>query len=182
MTKETKPTSKVIQVTSAQITEGIIARTFLCEDGSVWENSSFLNKAWECILEPHKEPVEEERELKKGDKVIYTDEITKEEIKGTISFISVFCGSTVYFIDSLPDTYINEESLRLQEPVEEESTKEKNLDPWHDYREFHEAKPTKENVSNSTPLKLNPLTPDELEALKMANIVLNNYNKGIEGL
>ena len=71
------------------------------------------------LLEPHKEPVEEERELKKGDKVIYTDEITKEEIKGTISFISVFCGSTVYFIDSLPDTYINEESLRFQEPTKE---------------------------------------------------------------
>ena len=41
-------------------------------------------------------------------------------------------------------------------------------------REPVEEEPTKE--------KLNPLTPDEQEALKMANIVLNNYNKGIEGL
>jgi len=57
MTKETKPTSKVIQITSCMNDNEELLRA-LCEDGSIWQEMKFGQ--WQCLLEPHKEPVEEE--------------------------------------------------------------------------------------------------------------------------
>lgn len=55
MSKETKPTSKVIQI-SETAGQGRLWLTALCKDGSIWNRAD----EWMCILEPHKEPVEEE--------------------------------------------------------------------------------------------------------------------------
>ena len=60
MTKETKPTSKVIQITSCMNDNEELLRA-LCEDGSIWQEMKFGQ--WQCLLEPHKKPVEEEPTL-----------------------------------------------------------------------------------------------------------------------
>lgn len=46
----TKPTSKVIQISSTQCPDGLPIRTALCNDGSVWE---LYRGQWERVLEPH---------------------------------------------------------------------------------------------------------------------------------
>ena len=47
MTKEKKPTSKIIQISETD-SNGRAYLTVLCQDGSVW---TFDYTAWRCILE-----------------------------------------------------------------------------------------------------------------------------------
>lgn len=61
MTKEQRPTSKLKKVTSSDpllFTEH--------EDGSLWKCYANGAGPWECILEAHKEPVEEEPTTKES--------------------------------------------------------------------------------------------------------------------
>lgn len=58
MTKEQRPTSKVIQITPIYYRDTYEMFNVVCEDGSIWFN--FAGKNWVCILEPHEEPEGEE--------------------------------------------------------------------------------------------------------------------------
>ena len=75
-----QPTSKIIQISNSICVNGLNERdnniSALCEDGSVWNYSSYGGH-WECILKPSEmKPIKNKDEFTKR---IIVDEINKIE-------------------------------------------------------------------------------------------------------